>query len=112
MVPPSRSDRPLTASIPGSTNPSLIIARLGTTTGLSEALSSPAFTLAPNPTRTTATLTGLSPNETTATLFDGLGRAVQTVPLSAGAATLDVRGLPAGLYTVRIGAAARRLVVE
>ena len=74
-------------------------------------LPSVPFTLAPNPAHHTATLTGLL-TEATATLFDALGRAVRTAPLSAGAATLDVRGLPAGVYVVRAGAAARRLVVE
>ena len=47
-----------------------------------------------------------------ATLFDGLGRVVRVVALSAGATTLDVRGLAAGLYVVRCGRVARRLVVE
>ena len=47
-----------------------------------------------------------------ATLLDGLGRVVRTTPLTAGAATLDVRGLASGLYMVRCGGAARRLVVE
>lgn len=70
----------------------------------------PAFTLAPNPAHTTATLTGAS--GPTAALLDGLGRVVRTVPLAGGAATLDVRGLPAGLYLVQVGGAARRLMVE
>lgn len=70
----------------------------------------PAFTLAPNPAHTAATLTG-APGST-AILLDGLGRVVRTVPLTNGAATLDMRGLVAGLYVVRCGGAARRLVVE
>ena len=70
-----------------------------------------AFTLAPNPARETVRLTGAT-GAATATLLDGLGRVVRRVPLAAGAATLDVRGLPAGLYVVRAGLQTRRLVVE
>ena len=47
-----------------------------------------------------------------ATLSDGLGRPVRVVALTQGAATLDVRGLAAGLYVVRCGGAVRRLVVD
>ena len=68
------------------------------------------FTLFPNPAHHTAALTGAT--APTATLLDGVGRVVRTVPVTQGAATLDVRGLPAGLYTVRAGGRARRLVVE
>lgn len=75
-------------------------------------LSSSNITLAPNPAHTTVALTGCSPDEPTATLFDVLGRVVRTVSLTAGAVTLDVRELPAGLYVVRAGVAAQRLVVE
>lgn len=71
---------------------------------------SPGLTLAPNPAHHNVQLNGAS--ALTATLLDALGRTVRTVALSAGATTLDVRGLPAGLYTVRAGAATRRLVVE
>ncbi len=77
----------------------------------SEATVAP-FTLTPNPAHTTVTLTGLALTEPTATLFDGLGRVVHTVPLIDGGATLDVRGLAAGLYVVRAGNRAQRLVVE
>ena len=47
-----------------------------------------------------------------AILLDGLGRVVRVVALTQGAATLDVRGLAAGLYVVRCGGVTRRLVVE
>lgn len=88
----------------------IFISYLSTATGLPESATTPTFALAPNPAHATATLTGA--NAKTATLLNALGRVVRTVSLSAGAATLDVRGLPAGLYLVRAGGAARRLVVE
>ncbi len=89
----------------------IFIARLGTTTGLPEASPTLPFTLSPNPAYHTATLTGL-PAGATATLRDALGRPVRTALVAAGAATLDVRGLAAGLYFVHAGGATRRLVVE
>ena len=46
-------------------------------------------------------------------LLDALGREVRRYPAPAGAeATLDLRGLPAGLYVVRAGSGSVRLVVE
>ena len=89
----------------------IFLARLSGTTGLPEAPDQPALTLTPNPARTTVQLTGAA--GPTATLLDGLGRMVGSAPVTpAGTATLDVRALPAGLYLVRAGGAARRLVVE
>ena len=54
---------------------------------------------------------------TTAQLYDGLGRLVRTGALTQGAATLDVRGLPAGVYAVYLALpgvppTARRLLVR
>ena len=50
---------------------------------------------------------------TTAQLYDGLGRLVRTGALTQGVATLDVRGLPAGVYGVRTtDGRIARLVVE
>ena len=95
-------------------NPSFsdgFVARFGAGgVGLPEAADAAALTLFPNPAHHTATLTGAT--APTATLLDGLGRAVRTWPLAPGAADLDLRGLAPGLYTVRAGAMARRLVVE
>ncbi len=46
-------------------------------------------------------------------LLDALGRAVRRYPAPTGTeTTLDVRGLPAGLYVLRHGAGSQRLVVE
>lgn len=86
----------------------LAIAPLGAATDLPSA----SFSLVPNPTHHTATLTGLPSNVTTATLRDALGRVVRTALVVGGAATLNVRGLAAGLYFVQASGATRRLVVE
>ena len=101
-----------TLSNPASPGPAIFLARLGGTTGLPEAAGDqPQLTLTPNPARTTVQLTGAT--GPTATLLDGLGRVVGTAAITpAGAATLDVRALPAGLYLLRAGGATRRLVVE
>ena len=81
-------------------------------TGLPAETAAPAFTLAPNPAHHTATLTGLAPGAAV-TLLDGVGRTVrQEQADAAGTTTLDVRGLPTGLYLVRAGGATQRLVVE
>ena len=95
----------------------------GNTHGFLAALTDPALAtpanapisvliLAPNPVHGATRLTGAS-SGAALTLLDALGRPVLTTTAdAAGAATLDVRGLPAGLYVVRAGGAARRLVVE
>jgi hypothetical protein len=94
-----------------SPNPALFLASLNSTTGLPEAPDQPPFAFSPNPASTTVQLTGAT--GATATLLDGLGRVVGSAPVSpAGTATLNVRGLPAGLYLLRAGGATRRLVVE
>ena len=69
------------------------------------------FSLWPNPAHATVQLCGAP--RAAVTLRDGLGRTIRTAVLDAtGAATLDVRTLPAGIYSVRVGGAVRRLVVE
>ena len=56
-------------------------------------------------------LTGTDAYEVT--LFDGLGRAVRTLPATHDElTTLNLRGLPAGLYVVRAGGLSRRVVVR
>ena len=73
-----------------------------------------ALALWPNPARTAATLR-LPATATARTVLvaDALGRVVRQLPLPAQAAalTLDLSGLPAGVYVVRCGAAAARLVL-
>lgn len=87
------------------------VARLTPTgVGLSDVSTTPAFTLTPNPAHTTVQLTGAP--APTAALLDALGRMVRTVATPAGTASLDVRGLAPGVYTVRAGAAVCRLVIE
>ncbi len=78
--------------------------------GLPNETTTTAFTLSPNPAQHHVRLTGAAaPN---GALFDNLGRTVRRFTTAAGAATLDVTGLAPGIYTVRVGASARRLVVE
>ena len=84
-----------------------IAQRGGFPTGVPAAVVASAFTLAPNPATATVRLLGLTPAAPPAVLLDGLGRVVRT-----GSTALDVRGLPAGLYLVRVGTASQRLVVE
>jgi hypothetical protein len=69
-----------------------------------------AFQLWPNPAHQSVRLRGLPAGTATVQLLDGTGRVVRTAP--ATAETLDLRGLAPGVYTVRAGAAARRLAVE
>ena len=81
-----------------------------------------ALALSPNPAAETLTvgLPGLdSAQPATVALFDGLGRCVRTQAATLGAAAtarLNVRGLPAGLYAVRVRTAGAdyvgRVVVE
>ena len=69
--------------------------------------------LFPNPARSAATLTGALPG-TVATVFDALGRRVTSAPADAtGTAALALpAGLPTGVYVVRAGTQALRVVVE
>jgi trimeric autotransporter adhesin len=78
------------------------------------------FHLFPNPTadaRVTLEIAA-TPQPQPLTVFDALGRAVQTITVPAGVTmhTLDIRTLPAGVYSVRVitpaGSAVRRLVRE
>ena len=74
------------------------------------------FALMPNPTRHTAHLLLGTPATaaTTAQVLAPLGRVVLSYPLPARAteAWLDVAGLPRGLYIVRVGSAAQRLLLD
>ena len=71
------------------------------------------LSLYPNPARTGAMLTGAAPG-TVATVHDALGRQVTTATAdAAGTAALVLPAeLPAGVYVVRTGVQAVRLVVE
>ncbi len=56
-------------------------------------------------------LTGTAPYEVA--LLDGLGRTVRALPATSDElTTLDLRGVPAGLYVVRAGGLSRRVVVK
>lgn len=97
----------------------LFIARLAGAVPLATAAphtALPALALYPNPARGTATVLlppGLAGQPLR--LRDALGREVRrfaTPAFGATEATLDLRGLPAGLYLLRAGEATGKLVVE
>ena len=69
--------------------------------------------LFPNPAHATATLTGTRPGSAVQ-LLDALGRTLATATAdAAGAATLTLpAGLPSGVYVVRAGSQALRLLVQ
>ncbi len=99
------------AALPLIRTPATIQLRGGVTGVAPAATVKPTLTLAPNPAHEAVQLSAapLAPVR----VFDALGRTVRTTTATAeGTATLDVRGLPAGVYVVRAGSAARRLVVE
>lgn len=80
--------------------------------GLDDERSGAALTLWPNPAHGTVQLTGLPAEGATGQVIDALGRVVYTALLEPHAAHLDLRGCRPGVYTVRVGAVVRRLVVE
>ncbi|SHJ63785.1 hypothetical protein SAMN02745146_3605 [Hymenobacter daecheongensis DSM 21074] len=96
-------------------NASFVARTNGLTLGRRAPMATLPLLLSPNPARLTARLT--LPAETTPRtllVLDAQGRPVrqQVVPAHAGSAVLDVAGLAAGLYIVRCGAVAGRLIVE
>ena len=87
----------------------------GTLTATAAPVGSRALAVHPNPAHGTATVALPAGSTGPVQLFDVLGRELGRQPVPAGAteATLDLRGLPAGLYVLRVGAGAgQRLVVE
>jgi len=112
----------LTSSIAGAAN---FLASLtdANVTATASALSGAAFSLFPNPARTstTVTLPALPGNTTAAlSLCDALGRSVHTATVALPVAglhhELSLVGLPSGLYALQVRAgtatATRRLVIE
>ncbi len=80
-----------------------------TGTGTAAAMPATPLTVYPNPAHGTVHLLGATPGAPVL-LIDALGRTVRTLP--AGTTTLDLPGIPAGVYTIRTGTATARLVVE
>lgn len=83
-------------------------------TGLTESADGTTIVnLWPNPATATATLTRTTSEAAQGFIYDAIGRQVRMFLLAAGqrSVTLDVGALPAGCYTVRCGARARRLAV-
>lgn len=87
------------------TDPTLTASR----SGLADASPTPY----PNPARGTATVRWPSGQAQPLTIFDALGREVRRYPApTAAETTLDLHGLPAGLYVLRCGSSRQQLVVE
>ncbi|GAB2854179.1 hypothetical protein [Hymenobacter ruber] len=109
-----------TLTAPNSTRETVFVARLtGLATATRAATPAEVFTLSPNPASPATAPVRLSWPEATAAprpllVLDNLARTVrrQELPARATTATLDVQGLPPGLYLVRCGTAIARLVVE
>lgn len=96
---------------------SAFIAKLmGLTTKTTAARLSAAMQLVPNPAQEQVQLTWPTANSQALPLIliDNLGREVkrQALPAQATRATLSLRGLASGVYVVRVGETAQRLVVE
>lgn len=89
-------------------NANLTPARAGAAAGTLSVFPAPAHGAA------TLRLPAAVPAETSFALLDALGRSVRrfAVPAHASEASLDLRGLPAGLYVVRGSGTSARLVVE
>jgi hypothetical protein len=90
------------------------VARLGgNRVGLADDAPALRATLAPTPAHETVWVSGAA-RATPVYLLDALGRAVTRAVMASpeGTATLDLRGLPAGLYLVRSGAQTQRLLVQ
>lgn len=92
----------------------MFLAKLSNATALSGRAKAPVARLMcfPNPARYQAIVGSLAVEDVT--LLDALGRPARTYTRRAHTttATLDLTGLPAGLYVVRCGTASGKLVVE
>ncbi|MBF9239898.1 IPT/TIG domain-containing protein [Hymenobacter sp. BT683] len=87
------------------------VVRVGAPTSTSALTTGQVLGLWPNPAHETVRLAG--PARTAVLVVNALGQVVRRTRLdSAGAVTLNVRGLAPGVYGVRAGTAVRRLVVE
>ncbi len=99
-----------TLTNPTSGSEAIFLARLSSVTGLPDEANAPGLSLWPNPAHGTVRLSSAAPGPVQ--LLDAVGRVVRTSHVAPGTSNLDLSGLPPGLYTVRAGTQARRLVVE
>ncbi len=109
--------RTLIGTTVGSFNSNAFVADISTQllSTSPDAAAPAALSLSPNPAHgalwlTTPAITGTT--TTTGTLLDGVGRVVRTFNLTGERTRLDIQGLTPGVYTVRVGAQTRRVVVE
>ncbi|MCC3158738.1 choice-of-anchor J domain-containing protein [Hymenobacter sp. 15J16-1T3B] len=97
-----------TAPVPGQLE---LVLRPATVTGTATAQAAPRLQAWPNPARGNCRLSG--PAGAEVAVLDALGRCVRTQRLSAaGLASLELGGLGAGVYVLRAGEQALRLVIE
>jgi hypothetical protein len=94
----------------------VFIAKMSLQTGVEEHAVSAATFVFPNPSTGLISLSGLDPKEACrVVVYNVLGEAVHAVSLQAGTNSLDLSGLPRGLYVVKVdGAKARacKVVLE
>ncbi len=115
VVPAGVSPQGVTISVVGPNGTGQSVSLFGRPLlGLAAAVSptSTAFALLPNPASGTTRVVAETPLPAVVEVRDALGRVVRRVAGGTTSCTLDVRGLAAGIYTVRAGTTARRLVVE
>jgi hypothetical protein len=110
---PSVALGPLTLSNSGP-GAMAFVARLGSPLGLAAGLGTQAFQIWPNPASQVVNLRlpTATPPVSAVELLDGLGRIVRTQSVTTTATTFNLRGVPAGVYTLRSGSLAQRLVVQ
>ncbi len=108
---------PISLPLVGAHQNVFVATLVPTSVGLAEeAAATAGFCLAPNPAHGTVRveLPAATATAVTVQLLDGVGRVVRTTPAGAGAAAVEVplEGLATGLYVVRVGTWARRLLIE
>ena len=114
---PSASFGPISITQMGNGSPNTFLASLtdATLTATASVMAGAVLQLFPNPAHAAATLRlPAGSAQADLRLFDALGREARRYPVPTGAAetTLDLRGLPAGLYFVQYGASTVHLLVD
>lgn len=112
-VPPGATTGLVSVTTPAGTVNSPVRFRVNTPTGLT-ATASTSFNFWPNPAHDAVRLTLPAGARRAISLVDALGRPVlvHTIGEAQTEVTLPLAGLRPGVYTMRIGAAVRKLVVE
>ncbi len=106
---------PISLPLIGTEQNVFVATLVPTSVGLAEeAAAAAGFRLAPNPAHGPVRVELPAGAPATVHLLDGVGRVVRIVPAGAGAPAVEVplAGLAPGLYVVRVGNLAQRLIVE